>query len=278
MTSSDIVKDINGYQVQFGKQSDRVYLLDYLDEYPTTLINNIHILAKYHNYSKIIIKASPSIASRLIEEGYCQEGKIANYHLGDKNALFLVKYLNPKRQEYDHTPVDQVIAKTVDMTKTKLSELAPPYQIRRLNEEHLPQMAKLFKQVFPSYPFPIFDATYLKKTMADNCLYLGVFHLDVLVGISNCEIAPDHLVCEMTDFAILEQHRGHQLARHLLQTMEELLAKMNIKTVYTIARASSLAMNATFKKAGYSYGGTLINNTQISGAIESMNIYHKTLV
>jgi hypothetical protein len=36
-------------------------------------------------------------------------------------------------------------------------------------------------------------------------------------------------------------------------------------------------MNATFAKAGYSFGGTLINNTNISGDIESMNVWYKNL-
>jgi hypothetical protein len=35
-------------------------------------------------------------------------------------------------------------------------------------------------------------------------------------------------------------------------------------------------MNITFAKCGYIFGGTLINNTQISGSIESMNLWHKS--
>jgi len=32
-------------------------------------------------------------------------------------------------------------------------------------------------------------------------------------------------------------------------------------------------MNITFAKAGYRYAGTLVNNTDISGTIESMNVW-----
>jgi hypothetical protein len=45
--------------------------------------------------------------------------------------------------------------------------------------------------------------------------------------------------------------------------------------MFTIARARSTGMNVTFAKNGYSFAGTLINNTNISGRIESMNVWYK---
>ena len=48
-------------------------------------------------------------------------------------------------------------------------------------------------------------------------------------------------------------------------------------TSYTIARSLSYGMNITFAKMGYIYGGTLINNTNICGSLESMNIWYKHL-
>ena len=55
------------------------------------------------------------------------------------------------------------------------------------------------------------------------------------------------------------------------------MARRGMRTAYTIARAVSPGMNITFARLGYQFSGTLINNTQISGAIESMNIWHKPL-
>ncbi len=59
--------------------------------------------------------------------------------------------------------------------------------------------------------------------------------------------------------------------------MEEKSFKLGIKTVFTIARAKSPGMNITFARSGYDYGGTLVNNTNISGQIESMNVWYKSL-
>jgi hypothetical protein len=36
-------------------------------------------------------------------------------------------------------------------------------------------------------------------------------------------------------------------------------------------------MNITFARAGYRYAGTLVNNTQICGQLESMNVWYKPL-
>jgi len=36
-------------------------------------------------------------------------------------------------------------------------------------------------------------------------------------------------------------------------------------------------MNITFARNNYSFAGTLINNTNISGQIESMNVWYKAL-
>jgi len=45
----------------------------------------------------------------------------------------------------------------------------------------------------------------------------------------------------------------------------------------TIARAMSTGMNITFACCGYNYAGTLVNNTNISGSIESMNVWYKNI-
>jgi putative beta-lysine N-acetyltransferase len=82
---------------------------------------------------------------------------------------------------------------------------------------------------------------------------------------------------EMTDFATLPDFRGKKLSVILLAHMEDQMRINRIKTLYTIARLKSMPMNLTFLRMGYRYGGTLINNTNISGEIESMNVLYKHL-
>ncbi|MFW5803052.1 MAG: hypothetical protein ACOCWJ_03955 [Verrucomicrobiota bacterium] len=55
------------------------------------------------------------------------------------------------------------------------------------------------------------------------------------------------------------------------------MTQRGLRTAYTIARALSPGMNITVARCGYTFAGTLTNNTNISGQIESMNIWHKSL-
>ena len=81
----------------------------------------------------------------------------------------------------------------------------------------------------------------------------------------------------MTDFAVLEKYRGNHISLYLLKMMEEEMKKIGIKKAYTMARALSYGMNISFSKMGYLYSGTVINNANISGDLESLNIWHKDL-
>ena len=81
----------------------------------------------------------------------------------------------------------------------------------------------------------------------------------------------------MTDFATRPEHRGQGLSEHLLGSMVTAMRSAGMKTAYTIARATSFPMNLTFARAGYAYGGTLLNNTGICGGVESMHVWYRPL-
>jgi len=138
-------------------------------------------------------------------------------------------------------------------------------------------MIQVYEEVFESYPFPIYDPDYIKETMMAHCQYYGVFDQEDLIGLSTCEINHKEKNVEMTDFAVLPRYRGQKLAKALLVIMEKAMRKQGISTHYTIARSQSLPMNMTFRSLGYEYSGTLWNNTQIAGTIESMNIWVKQI-
>jgi putative beta-lysine N-acetyltransferase len=144
-----------------------------------------------------------------------------------------------------------------------------------MTPEDAPAMAALYREVFKTYPFPIHDPAYLKKTMDENIIYFGIERQGALLGLSSIEMDKKNAAAEMTDFAVLPAHRGDGLAQQLLTQMERTIPALGIKTMFTIARARSAGMNITFAKNGYSYAGTLINNTNISGQIESMNVWYK---
>ena len=67
------------------------------------------------------------------------------------------------------------------------------------------------------------------------------------------------------------------MAVYLLDHMERAVRRKGIVCAYTIARALSYPINLTFSRSGYTFGGLLTNNTNISGQIESMTVWYKTL-
>jgi putative beta-lysine N-acetyltransferase len=151
------------------------------------------------------------------------------------------------------------------------------FLIRPCTPKDVNRMVEIYKKVFLSYPFPIHEDEYILKTMKDNIDYFCVETEGEIIALSSAEKDNADLNAEMTDFATLPEWRGNSLSVHLLQRMEEQVKIEGIKTVYTIARAASPGMNITFARTGYSFGGRLINNTNISGTIESMNVWYKQL-
>jgi len=164
------------------------------------------------------------------------------------------------------------------------TELNLPYGFDYVicDKSHIYQIADIYKKVFNTYPFPIYDHEYIASTMDDNFIYFSIQKNGKIVAMSSSEMDIDHQNVEMTDFATLPEYQGKGFALYLLFKMEDEMRKKDIKTVYTIARAISYGVNIIFAKMGYKYGGTLYNNTNISagcasGNFESMNVWYKYL-
>ncbi len=272
----DQVEKLGNSIIHHGKYSNRIYLMHYDEKDEERMINCVDLLARNRGYSKIITKLPKSAVWMFLQNGFKEEGRIPGYYQGEETCYFLSKYLDTDRLIIqDQLMIDDVLKAAQNKKIQIISLLSKEFTIRVMNQEDAPNMAKVYQKVFETYPFPIFDSNYIQETMNTHVKYFGVEYRGELIGLSSCEINKKELNVEMTDFAILPKARGHKLAKHLLYNMEEVMYRDQMKTFYTIARASSYAMNAVFRSMGYLYGGTLYNNTQIAGGIESMNIWYK---
>jgi Acetyltransferase (GNAT) family. len=276
---TDIIEPYGHSLIQHGKNSNRIYLMKCDAAEADSLITHMNQLAHDKNYSKIVAKIPESQDPVFKADGYKEEAAIPGSYRGQETCKLLSKYLCPKRENLTN---DMEIKQILDDAIKKRAEAATQalpeeFKIRELGPSDIPALAQIYGTVFKSYPFPIFDADYLLETMSDHVTYFGVFHNNHLVAVSSSETDLDNLNYEMTDFAVLPAYRGHKLALHLLNEMEKYMINAGFRLLYTIARASSYGMNRTFARANYQYGGTLNNNTQISGSIESMNIWYKDI-
>ncbi len=262
--------------VSHDAESSRVYLMSlHPDDFPH-IINYMDDLAQANTYTKLFAKVPAKYGPAFLKSGYGIEASVPCFYDGKEDALFLTKYLSDERRlpEEDALENFQKILHQAPVSKT--TQIDPEFLLKPLGAADASSMVSVFKQVFDSYPFPIFDPAFIVKSMQeDGTRYFGIYDKEHLVAISSAECCNDYKNAEMTDFAVIPAYRGKGFASILLSFMEQELTKEGFLTFYTIARLHSIAMNKTFYDAGYQYAGTLTRNTQISGKIESMNVWYK---
>lgn len=277
---SDQIEVFGSSVIQHGKSNDRAYVMKICPQDCPTVVDDAVNLAIDNRYSKIFAKAPAFSRQAFLQECFVEEAKVPNLFNGAEDGYFLSKFMFPeRRREGDPEIVKKVIA-TANSKFTEVAlvpELDADFTWRIMQKHDTQVMAQLYKRVFKSYPFPINDPDYLVRTMDEDVVYHGIFKEGELIALSSAEIDFSSKNVEMTDFATRPDCRGQGLATYLLEKMETDVRNKGICTAYTIARAYSYGMNITFAKHGYSFAGTLTNNTQISGQLESMNVWYKTL-
>ncbi len=274
---TDRLEKIGNSLIQHGPNSSRVYLMKLDPADLPALHDEMEQRVREHGYGKIFAKIPADASDTFLERGYREEARIPGYFQGSTDALFMCCYSDRER-ETDRNEAQTTAV--LDAARAISPETPPPFGARSarvLTFDDIPVLAELYRQTFASYPFPITETEYLARTMAEHVVYFGVFEGDRLVAASSGETDRGALAVEMTDFATLPPYRGQGLARGLLATMDAAMRDRGMRTGYTIARAVSHGMNITFARSGYRFGGTLINNTGISGALESMNVWFRSL-
>lgn len=277
----DIIENLGKSQIQHGKYNNRIYLMKIsFDDFPD-IISMMKSIAIKNSYTKIFAKVPANMFQGFENEGFEKEALIPNYYNGNEDTYFMSMYLDNNRR-YVNKEISEKMNVNLELAFSKKGTTIalkknPNFNIKRLGINDIDSLAKIYKKVFKSYPFPIFDTKYLESTMKGHVQYYGVFYNKKLIAASSAEIDPFSGNAEMTDFAADKDYSGNNLSILLLRKMEDDLTGKNIKTAYTIARSLSPAMNITFAKQDYNYSGTLINNTNIAGKIESMNVWYKPL-
>lgn len=281
-TPFDIIEKLQHSVIQHGPKSDRIYLMKLAPEDYPSIIPALQDLARANHYGKIFAKLPAWAREEFAAAGFVHEASVPGYYNGDVDALFLSVFPDPTRakvEEEARATVENVL-RIAHEKAVSPPELPPlPYVLRRLTPDDAHALTSLYGKVFESYPFPIFEREYIVRTMEhDSIAYSGAFDdSGMLIAASSAEMDKTAKNAEMTDFATLPQARGRNTALHLLRLMENDMQQRGMKVLYTIARAHSAGMNVTFSRAGYTFTGTLINNTNIGGSIENMNVWYRRL-
>lgn len=272
----DTFEKIGSSLIYHGKHNDRVYIMKVSEADFDKVLKRSEKLAEERKYGKIFAKISKKLMEEMPNVSYLVEAEIPDFYEEGNSCVFLCRYYNNDRKlEKYGDEIEKILGKARGRANPN-KKITKSYSIKKLDKNDSSQMAEIYKKVFTSYPFPVFDSDYISETMDDNIEYIGAFVDEELIGIASAEKYPESCSVEMTDFAVLPQYRGQGIAKSLLKALEdELFGRGGYKVFYTIARALSYGMNITFGQCGYRFAGTLTNNTNISGSLESMNVWYK---
>lgn len=280
---TDTVIEIGGARLQHGKHNDRVYLMHLAPEADVVAtLDQVTALAEKEGYSKVFAKVPERAGDALSTRGYVIEARAPMFYQNGDGVLFASRFLDgerarDKRQDEAEQVLEAALVRQGTPPADASNDNTTDLELRLADGADAPDLARLYGIVFKSYPFPIDDPGFLREGMAADTAFYGAWLDGQLVAASSAEMVPADANAEMTDFATLPESRGHAIAYRLLRVMEQDCAARGIRLGYTIARAYSHGMNITFARAGYAFGGRLVNNTNIGGGFESMNIWWKKL-
>lgn len=280
--STDTIEQLAHSTIQHGKVNDRIYLMHLASLDFQNMPEKLVDLALSQGYSKIFAKLPASARPSFDKAGFVLEACIPGFYASENDGLFMSRFFNEQRMQSTtkqrNTEVLVCCRERQKGIGIASKDLPDAYHLRQCTADDVQEMARLYAQVFPTYPFPIDQPQYLLDTMLSHVAYFGIWNAQGrLVALSSAEIDYKSLSAEMTDFATLSDERGKALATVLLKAMEDAMPSYKINMAYTIARAPSFGMNITFAQMGYIFGGQLINNTNIAGGFEDMNVWYKEL-
>lgn len=279
MTQCDVVLHRGNSIIQHGHFNNRVYVMKLAPSDIPDIIRYADDLTHKEGYTKIFVKVPESSVEIFASSGYITEATVPFFFHGKEPVVFMAKYTDPSRKEVSY---EMVIADVLSEAfkcagKRSVPEMPDGFSLMHAHAGDAKEIAALFRSVFETYPFPVFDAEYIRESMQGQIRYFVIRQSHLLAAVASCEIDAENLNAEVTDFATSPLFRGMGFAGTLLHAMETELKKEGILLAYTIARATSYPINLTFARAGYQYGGLLPNNTNICGAMESMNVWYKKL-
>jgi putative beta-lysine N-acetyltransferase len=266
-------------QVYFSPLNQRIQVLSYDATDARAMVAELEAKARRVGFGKVFLKAPKGDVFRLAEAGMCAEATIEGYFRG-RPAVVMSRFLVDERRERPHEDAEDEILERIRERPADSSVPALPhgYEMFPGEPDDAAEVARLYGEVFASYPFPITDPEYITATMKSNVRYRIVRDAEgVVVGAASAETNPDLENAEMTDFATLPSQRGLGLAQHILAALETDMAARGITNLYTIARARSAGMNRVFYNRGYEWTGTLVNNCHIAGQFEDMHVWCKSL-
>ena len=270
----------DGYTVElfFDYYNRRLKVVGYDAVDYSAMLHRLRYLAESNGFDKIYVKAGRDDFQQFLSHGYMMEGVLRYYFRGE-DAYVLSRFSSAERVHSDRLVEEaQLIEKLIYKSERgRAHKLPSECRVVETTKADIPDLVGIYRGVFETYPSPLTNPDYVEATMKRNVLYRMVKHGDKALAAASAEINKKHSTAEMTDCATIPEAQGRGLMQHLLVALEDDLRARDIGTAYTLARGLSYGMNRAFFRLGYEFSGRLINNCDIFGRFEDMNIWVKRL-
>ncbi|GAB6087344.1 putative beta-lysine N-acetyltransferase [Alkaliphilus crotonatoxidans] len=256
----------------------RVIFYQYDENHLEKHLKEIESLEKVHNIEKVSVYGTEGKIAMLEEMDLTLEGKIDGFFNGE-DAYIYSQFINPERSI---SPLREKQEAIIQSAQNKYEgemtfQLPEGFELRNAEKGDVMEMARVYAEVFQSYPTPMNEPAYIKKVIDQETLFSLVTYDDQIVSIASADINPKYNNAEITDCATLPHYRGKGLLSYIINHLEKRLNKKQVPNLFSLTRAKSAGMNHVIAKHDYEYRGTLVQNCHISGGFEDMNIWVKNL-
>jgi beta-lysine N6-acetyltransferase len=258
--------------------NQRIKVMDYEASDLEQLILKVRYLAEANGFDKIICMARRRDWQTFLRYGYVLEAVLKYYHDGE-DAFVVSKFRSQERLTSPNLMEEiLMIEKVMDRRwDSDVRPLPAGYEIRLARRDDIPELLELYTGIFETYPSPLIHASYLETVFQTETLFAVCTREGEIVSAASAEMHPQVHAAELTDCATKRTARGLGLMSHILSLLEREIADKGYVCAYTMARSRSYGMNNVFYRLGYEFMGRLINNCDIYGDYEDMNIWVRDL-
>ncbi len=265
----------------------RVFLDQYsqrlkVGEYEATdheaLVLKLRWLAEANGFDKITIMASADDWERFLGHGYVLEA-ILKYYRSGADALVVSKFRSQERLTSGSLMDEILLIEKVmaDKSSPRPRPLPVGCDLRLATRDDIPELIQLYQSIFETYPTPLIHSSYLEAVFQEEAIFAVCTWNGRIAAAASAELHPAVSAAELTDCSTRPDCRSQGLISHILTLLEGELRSRDYVCAYTMARARSFGMNYVFHRLGYEFNGRLVNNCDIFGAYEDMNIWVKNL-
>jgi putative beta-lysine N-acetyltransferase len=279
-----VIKEPN-YEVTLflDQYNQRIKILQYKASDFSEMILKIRWIAEANGFDKITCMASRNDWQKFLRYGYVLEAVI-KYYLNGEDAYVMSKFRSQERLTSANLMEEILLIEDImdeknkkDVEKSQETVLEPSYKIRMANTKDIQNLISLYQEIFETYPSPLIHNDYFESIFQKDSIFALCEHNGQLIAAASAELSPQYMAAELTDCATRKSARGLGIMTHILKFLEVELKKRDYHCAYTMARARSYGMNNVFYRLNYEFLGRLVNNCDIYGAYEDMNIWAHNL-